>query len=155
MTTIILLFLVGVALLAADVFVSSFLLAALGGVVMLGGCGIAYQDYGLAGALLALAVSLVLLGFTLYAELVILPKTRLGRGLVVQSTSGASSQPPLASADVVGKPAVALTTLAPSGYVLVEGRRYEAFCRSGHAPKGAALHVVDLDNFRLLVAKDE
>jgi membrane-bound ClpP family serine protease len=155
MVSILLLFLIGVALLAADVFVSSFLLAIFGGAVMLTGCGVAYRDFGFMGALLAVAIALALLGATLYVELVLLPRTRFGRGLVVQSTSGAASQPPLASADVVGRPAVALTTLAPSGYVLVEERRYEAFCRSGHAAKGAVLKVVGLDNFRLIVSKND
>jgi membrane-bound ClpP family serine protease len=64
------------------------------------------------------------------------------------------SQPPLANpGEVVGKAAEAVTTLAPSGYVLVEGRRYEAFCRSGHAPKGAALRVIGIDNFRVIVTQ--
>jgi membrane-bound serine protease (ClpP class) len=155
MSTILLLFLVGVALLAADVFVSSFLLAVLGGFVMLAGCGVAYQDFGALGALLGAGVALILLGGTVYAELVLLPKTRFGRGLVVHSTSGAESQPPVASNDVIGKTAVALTTLAPSGYVLVEDRRYEAFCRSGHVPKGTSLRVLGLDNFRLIVSKTD
>ncbi len=146
---------VGIALLAADVFVSSFLLAIFGGVVMLAGCGVAYRDFGVLGALVAGAVALALLGGTVYAELVLLPRTRFGRGLVVHSTSGAATQPPLASADVVGKPAVALTTLAPSGYVLVDERRYEAFCRTGHAAKGAALRVTGTDNFRLIVSKND
>jgi membrane-bound serine protease (ClpP class) len=53
---------------------------------------------------------------------------------------------------VVGRPAEALTTLAPSGYVAVDGRRYEAFCQSGHAAKGATLRVVGVDNFRLIVS---
>jgi len=69
------------------------------------------------------------------------------------STSG-TPQPPPAQADaVVGRDASALTTLAPSGYVLVGGQRYEAFCRSGHAPAGAALRVVGVDNFRLIVSQ--
>ena len=78
----------------------------------------------------------------------------MGKGLVVESTSGSSSQPPLAKdAAVVGKQAIADTTLAPSGYVLVDGQRYEAFCRTGHVARGAALRVVGMDNFRLIVAK--
>lgn len=153
MSTIVLLFLVGIGLLAADVFVSSFLLAICGGVAMLGGCAFAYESYGVLGAGLAAAAALVLLGGTIYLELVVLPRTRFGKGLVVESTSGASSQPPVAQADIVGKPAQALTTLAPSGYVLVEGRRYEAFCQAGHVPKGTELKVIGLDNFRLIVAK--
>jgi membrane protein implicated in regulation of membrane protease activity len=54
---------------------------------------------------------------------------------------------------VVGREAVAETTLAPGGYVRIEDRRYEAFCRSGLAPVGARLKVVGLDNFRLIVSK--
>jgi membrane-bound serine protease (ClpP class) len=54
---------------------------------------------------------------------------------------------------VTGREATALTTLAPSGYVLVDGRRYEAFCQSGLAAKGSVLRVVGTDNFRLIVTK--
>lgn len=153
MSLILLLFLVGIGLLAADVFVSSFLLAACGAVAMLAGSVVAYGRFGPFAAAVAAFAGLGLLGGTIYVELVVLPKTRFGRGLVVQSTSGAASQPPLASGDIVGQTAEALTTLAPSGYVIVAGRRYEAFCQSGHAPKGAALRVIGLDNFRLIVTK--
>lgn len=150
MSLILLLFLIGVGLLAADVFVSSFILAACGAVAMLAGSIVSYERFGPFAAALAALAGLVLLGGTIYLELVVLPKTRLGRGLIVESTSGKASQP-LASADVIGQPAEALTTLAPSGYVLVGGRRYEAFCQTGHVPKGTALRVVGLDNFRLIV----
>jgi membrane-bound ClpP family serine protease len=153
MTAIILLFLVGAVLLAADIFAASFLLAVLGGAVMFAGCAVAYRDFGAWGALVAAPAALVLLVGTIYLELFILPRTRFGRGLVVQSTSGDASQPAVASPDVVGRDAVALTTLAPSGYVLVGGRRYEAFCQSGHAAKDSALRVTGLDNFRLIVSK--
>jgi membrane-bound ClpP family serine protease len=54
---------------------------------------------------------------------------------------------------VVGKVGEAATTLAPSGYVLIEGRRYEAFSQSGHMDRGTALKVVAVDNFRLIVTK--
>jgi len=153
MIAIILLFLVGVLLLASDVFVASFILAIFGGVVMLAGCAVAYRDFGAWGALVAGPVALALLGGTVYVELVILPRTRFGRGLVVHSISGRGDQPAVAPAEVIGRPAVALTTLAPSGYVLVDGRRYEAFCQSGHAAKDAELRVTGLDNFRLIVAR--
>jgi len=154
MTLILLLFIVGIMLLAADVFVSSFIMAAVGGVALLAGCVIAYRDFGVLAAGLAAFAAVALLGGAIYVELVLLPRTRLGRGLVVESTSGSSSQPPVApSAAVVGRPATADTTLAPSGYVLVDGRRYEAFCRTGHVARGEALRVVGMDNFRLIVSK--
>jgi membrane-bound ClpP family serine protease len=154
MTTILLLFIVGIMLLAADIFVSSFIMAAVGGVAMVAGCVIAYRDFGVLAAGLAGVAALALLGGAIYIELVLLPKTRMGKGLVVESTSGSSSQPQIApGAGVIGKPATADTTLAPSGYVLVDGRRYEAFCRTGHAARGDALRVIGMDNFRLIVTK--
>jgi membrane-bound serine protease (ClpP class) len=90
----------------------------------------------------------------LYLELVILPRTAFGRKMIVQAKVDATSQPPIARLEaVMDKPAEALTTLSPSGYVLVEGHRYEAFCRSGQVPKGAMLRVVGVDNFRLIVTQ--
>ncbi len=154
MTLILILFIVGIMLLAADVFVSSFVMAAVGGVAMLAGCAVAYRDFGVLAAGLAGVTAVALLGAAVYIELVLLPKTRLGRGLVVESTSGESAQPLVApGTEVVGRPAMADTTLAPSGYVLVDGRRYEAFCRTGLAARGDSLRVIGMDNFRLIVTK--
>jgi membrane-bound ClpP family serine protease len=154
MNAVILLFLLGVVLLAAEVFMPGAVLGVLGGIAMLAGCIISFRVFGPAGGTAATVFALTLLSLTLYLELVWLPRTRLGRRLVVQSASDATSQPPLAEpGTVVGKAAEAVTTLAPSGYVVVEGRRYEAFCQSGHVAKGAVLRVVGLDNFRLIVTK--
>jgi membrane-bound ClpP family serine protease len=153
MTTILLLFAVGILLLALDVFAGSFLLAAIGAAVMAAGCALTYRHSGSFDAGLAGLTAVFLLGGTVYLELFILPRTRFGRGLVVHSTSGTAQPAPALAEAVVGREASALTTLAPSGYVLVAGQRYEAFCQSGHAPLGAVLRVIGVDNFRLIVAQ--
>ena len=154
MNAIVLLFLLGVLLLAGEVFMPGAVLGIIGGLCMAAGCVISFIQLGTGGGTVATVVALVLLALTLYAELVWLPKTKFGKRLVVHSTVGATSQPPLADKEsVVGKAAEAVTPLVPSGYVLVEGRRYEAFSQSGHAAKGAQLRVVGLDNFRLIVTK--
>ncbi len=153
MNAIALLFLVGVLFLAAEVFVPGAVLGILGAVAMAGGCGIAFVRLGAAGGAVATVSAIALLGFTLYAELVWLPKSRLGKGMIVESSVAAQSQPPIALADIVGKAAEAETPLVPSGYVLVEGRRYEAFSPAGHVAKGALLRVAGQDNFRLIVTK--
>lgn len=154
MNAILLLFLVGIVLLAGEIFTPGLILGVLGAVAMIAGCGLAFSQFGpVAGGLAALA-AVLLLGLTLYLELVWLPKTHFGRKLVVHSTVSSTSQPmPAAAVAVMGKTAEAVTTLAPSGYVNVDGRRYEAFCQSGHAAKGAVLRVIGLDNFRLIVTK--
>jgi membrane-bound serine protease (ClpP class) len=154
MNLVLLLFLLGALLLAGEVFVPGAVLGIIGGVSMFAGCILSFVHFGTYGGLLATAIALGLLGLMLYVELVWLPKTRFGKRLVVQSKVDATTQPPLAeSSAVVGKPAEAVTPLVPSGYVLVEGRRYEAFSQSGHVTKGATLRVVGLDNFRLIVTK--
>lgn len=151
MNAVILLFLVGILFLALEVFMPGAVLGILGVVAMVGGAVLSFNLFGLAGGLAASAVALLLLGLALYLEFVLLPKTRLGGKLFVKSTVSSTSQAPIGSDEMIGKQAEALTTLAPSGIVTVDGRRYEAFCRTGHAPKGALLQVAGRDNFRLIV----
>ncbi len=154
MNAIIILYVIGALLLAAEIFLPGAIAGIIGGIALLAGSALSFREFGLGGGLAASSGALVLLGLMLYLELVVLPRTAFGRKLVVQAVVGATSQPPLASMkDVVNKSAEALTTLAPSGYVLVEGRRYEAFCRSGHVVKGATLRVVGVDNFRVIVTQ--
>lgn len=154
MNAILLLFLIGVLLLAGEVFVPGAILGIIGALCMMVGCVLSFTNFGMAGGLFATGVAVVLLGLMLYIELIWLPKTRVGKKLIVQSTVSTTSQPPLAELQaVVGKDAEAITPLVPSGYVLVEGRRYEGFSQSGHAPKGARLRVIGLDNFRLILTR--
>ncbi len=156
MNTILLLFLTGVVLLGFEVFVPGAILGSIAGVLMIAGCVLAFIDYGVTGGVLALAVAVVLIGGLLWFEFKILPKTALGRRLFLNDVSTGSSQPAVAvAADVVGHEAEALTALAPTGYVSVDGQRYEAFSRAGFAEKGARLTVVGVDTFRLIVQPSE
>ena len=154
MTAIVLLFVVGSILLAAEVFLPGGIAGVLGGTSLLAGSVLAFTEFGSGIGLLATLGALALLGAMLYAELVWLPKTRVGRTMLVESAiEGQSQAAPAIASEVVGRDAVALTPLVPTGFVSVGGKRYEAFCRSGHAPSGATLRVIDLDNFRLIVSE--
>ncbi len=154
MNAIIILFIIGALLLAAEIFLPGGIAGILGGLALLVGSILSFGEFGFTGGVVASGAALGFVAAILYVELVILPKTAFGRKLVVHATVDATSQPPVASFEAVkDKPAEALTTLSPSGYVLVDGRRYEAFCRSGHVPKGTALRVIGVDNFRLIVTQ--
>ena len=154
MNAIVILFAVGALLLAAEVFLPGVIAGILGAIALLIGAVLSFGEFGAAGGLGASALAVGLVALMLYLELVVLPKTAFGRKLVVQAKVDATSQPPVADlASIIDKPAEALTMLAPSGFILVEGRRYEAYCRSGQAPKGTALRVVGLDNFRVIVTQ--
>jgi membrane-bound ClpP family serine protease len=154
MTTILLLFIVGSILLAAEVVLPGAIAGILGGITLFAGAALAFSTFGPGIGSLASLGAIGLLAVMLYAELVWLPRSRVGRQMVVETAIDSQSQPPPALAiEVVGRPATALTTLAPSGFVNVGGKRYEAYCRSGHAARGASLTVVDIDNFRLVVTE--
>lgn len=153
MNLIALLFLLGLVFMFFEVFTPGPVFGILGGLALIGGVVIAANTYGAGGALIAGVVAIAAVCGTLYAELVWLPTTRFAQKFSVKSTSGTTIRQQDVAADVVGKTAEAVTTLAPSGYVRVDGRRYEAFCQSGHAERGAVLRVTGLDNFRLLVTK--
>ena len=151
MNIILLLFLLGLVFLFFEVFTPGPIFGILGGLTLIGGIAMAFTNYGGSIGLLTAVGAIVAVGATLYAELVWLPKTRFAQKLSIKSTSGSIDRLP--PGDVVGKTAEALTTLAPSGYVLVEGRRYEAFSQSGHVARGEQLLVAGFDNLRLIVTK--
>ena len=69
----------------------------------------------------------------------------------ITGTAGSAERAAVEAA-LVGREAVAVTTLAPSGYVTIDGKRHEAFCRSGFAESGTMLKVVGKEAFRLIVS---
>lgn len=152
MNTIVLLFIIGLILLGFEVFVPGAILGIIGGLILASGCVMAFMQHGADGGVLAVAIAGGLTGLLLYFEFRILPRTAMGRRLFLHSAV-TGRNPDVAQPDVVGQPAQAVTVLAPSGYVLVNGRRYEAYSQSGYVPSGASLRVVALDNFRLIVTQ--
>ena len=153
MTAIIFLFAIGAILLALEVIVPGAILGIIGGVAILAGVVLAFDQYGFEGGGLAAVAAVILTGVTLYLEFVLLPRSRLAKTFSMTATVSGTSQPALADRTVIGKTVVAVTPLAPSGVVELDGRRYEAFARTGHVPVGTRLDIIDLDNFRLVVSK--
>ena len=152
-TTVTLLFTVGLVLLAFEVIVPGAILGVIAGGLMLGGVVLAFVEHGSSGGLLALAVAVGAVATVLYFELRILPRTRVGKRMFLEKAIDGVSQPPVAekSADVIGRDAVAITALGPTGVVEVEGRRYEARCESGFAAEGSRLRVMRIETFQLVV----
>jgi membrane-bound serine protease (ClpP class) len=121
---------------------------------MLAGCVTAYMRYGTGGGTVALVSALLLALLALYIEFRVLPKTAIGRRVFLTSEIKSSSSPLGEEArDLIGKSATSLTMLSPSGYVSVDGKRYEAFCQTGQVPAGTLLDVISADNFRIIVSE--
>jgi membrane-bound ClpP family serine protease len=152
MMLILALFAAGVILLALEVIVPGAILGITGGVFMLIGVIVSFEQHGAGGGALATGAAMIAVAVTLYLEFVLLPKSRIAKTFSMTATVDGRSQPAIADRAVIGRTVTAVTTLAPSGVVELDGRRYEAFSRSGHVAAGAQLSVVDLDNFRLIVS---
>jgi membrane-bound serine protease (ClpP class) len=113
---------------------------------------VAFREFGPDGGMIATGIAAVIGALTLYLEFSLLPKSRLARALSMAETNSSRSQPSVADREaVLGRDAIAVTTLAPSGFVEVNGRRYEAFCQSGQVAAGTRLRVVDVATFHLVV----
>jgi membrane-bound ClpP family serine protease len=153
MSSIVLLFIIGLILLGFEVFVPGAILGIFGGLALLGGSIVAYLNYGVGGGLLAFSLALVLVATLLYIEFRVLPNTTLGRRLFLNASVTGRSNPPPPPEELVGQTGQAVTTLAPSGYVLVNGRRYESYSQSGYVTAGTSVRVVGQDNFRLIVTQ--
>ncbi len=154
MTLLILLFAIGILLIAAEVIVPGGILGTIGGLMMFGGCILAFMDFGGTGGFIAVLTALALGGLALYLEFSYLPKTKIGRRAFLNAqVTGVSQAIGGEASELIGKHAEAITLLSPSGYILVDGRRYEAFCQSGQAPAGSALEIIGADNFRLIVTQ--
>jgi membrane-bound ClpP family serine protease len=154
MTLIVLLFALGIVLLAVEVIVPGGILGSIGGLLMFSGCVAAFIRFGAGGGVLAVTAAAALSALAFYIEFRVLPKTSLGRkAFLTSEIKAVSSAFGEEARDLIGKSAKALTMLSPSGYIMVDGKRYEAFCQSGQVPAGTALKVTGADNFRLIVSE--
>ena len=147
MTTILLLFVLGIVLLFLDLFVPGIILSVAGTVAFLAGTRQAFIDYGITG------VGAALLAIMLYIEYGILPKTRFGKRFFLNAHVKGASQPASDMVVLTGRECVALTPLVPTGQVEIDGRRYEALSIDGQADRGARLKVTGTQNFSLTVTK--
>jgi membrane-bound ClpP family serine protease len=154
MTVVLTFFIAAVILVAAEIVVPGGVLGVAGGLCLLGGVIASYFHWGAVGGSVATGIALVIGCLTIYLEFVWLPKSRIARKFFMAETMTARTQPEIADRGaVVGREGVTVTTLSPSGYVELDGRRYEAFSQSGHLVAGARVKVQELDNFRLLVTQ--
>lgn len=150
MTMIAVFFVIGLVLLGFEVFLPGGILGVMGGLALLGGCAMAFVEFGLAGGLLAVLVVVVAVAVMLYFEFAILPKTAMGKRLFLRSAVAGTSSPQR-ERDFVGSLGITATALAPTGYITINGRRHEAHSRSGFLDEGVPVKVVGADNFRLIV----
>jgi len=153
MTTILLLFVLGIVLLALDLFVPGIILSVFGTIALLAGTARAFNEFGMSGGLLAFGIGMVLLAIALYVEYGLLPKTRYGKKFFLHNAIEGASQPAAEGAKLTGREGVVVTPLVPTGQIEIDGRRHEAQSLDGRLPAGTRVTVTGAQNFSLTVKK--
>ena len=152
MSLIILLFSLGLVLLALEVFIPGGILGIMGGVILFIGCACSFFILGTMQGLIAIAIALSA-GFVLfYIQFKILPNTRIGKRFFLnREISGSANTLEENTRDLIGKTATSVTVLSPSGYVQVDGNSYEAVSQSGQIPENTELLITSANSFQLTV----
>jgi membrane-bound serine protease (ClpP class) len=165
------LFAVGVLLLLLEIFVPSFGLITLCALACFGlSVWRAYDTAGPTAAIVMGAVAPVLALVILYVGLKYIPRTSVGRGLVLQHPSdGGAEMPPSTSETyrgtaqggtdeeemrpLVGKEGIAQSDLRPAGVAVVDGRRVDVVTEGGMIDAGGRVKVVAVEGNRIVVRR--
>ncbi|MBE2181122.1 MAG: hypothetical protein IAE97_11695 [Chthoniobacterales bacterium] len=149
---IIVLFVVGFLLIAAEVFVPGMILGALGFLCLLGTVALVYFQYGSSAGIFALFTvgGLAFVGFLLWLHL--FPRTFIGRRLMLRTT-----QPGTVSAQrvSVGETGRALTPLRPAGTARIGESRVDVTSLADFLEEGAEVVVVAVDGMRVVVRRKD
>ena len=150
MSLTILLFVLGLVFQDKEKILPGGVAGVVGGILMLTAVALVYSNHGASHGTMALAGAAVAGAGCIALELWWLPRSKWALRFTVRETSG-KPVPPVAPVVLVGKRGRTLTVLAPSGYVEIEGRSYEAISRSGVLQKGVPIFVESIDQFKVTV----
>ncbi len=147
---VVVLFVLGFLLLAAEVFVPGLVLGTLGLLLLAGAVALVFVHHGTIAGIFALLVvgGLTLAGF--FAWLWLFPRTVIGRKLTL-GTAVPSANPKAGRQDLLGRDGVALSALRPAGTAEVDGRRIDVVAEGAFIEKGATVRVVAADGMRVVV----
>ena len=153
MLTILLLLCAAALLLCLEAVLPGGILGSIGGLFLLVAIVFAYQDHGwLYAGLIALG-GIALTTAVFYVQLHVLPRTRFGKNIQLQTRSEGHSVDKLSALDLTGKTGRVLTRMAPSGMVQIGEQSYEARSESGLLETGETVEVTGTSSNRLTVRK--
>ena len=143
----------GLLLIAAEFFLPTVFLGFVGAAVSFAGIYLSAAAGALTCALFCVTF-LIVLALEFFAFRRLLPQTGIGRAMInVSSNDGAAVPAAAGFAVYVGKTGKAVTVLAPSGTVEVDGALLEAYSLDGFVERAAAVVVVEAGAGRVSVRR--
>ncbi|MBC2606364.1 NfeD family protein [Pelagicoccus albus] len=147
------LIILGLGLVMLEIFIPGGIVGIFGGLSLIAAVGFAYDGYGAEGAIIVFLIGLAGLVACLWFEFKVLPKTPAGKKFFLQDKVDGISQNAVGDESMIGKECSTATAMAPSGYILCEGKKMEAVSCSGFIEKGAAVKIESFDQFKVTVSK--
>ena len=143
----------GLVLIAAEFFLPTVVLGFLGAVIAFAGSYFsAAAGAGVCAAFSAVFLAVLALEFFAFRRL--LPRTSIGRSMInVSSNEGAAVPAAAGYAAYVGKSGKAVTVLAPSGTIEIDGALIEAFSLDGFVERDSVVIVTEAGAGRVTVRR--
>ena len=148
-------FVVGSGLVIVEAFIPGFGIAGVSGIVLeIVAIWATWKLYGVAGAMIALAAVLVLIGLAIFLSYRSAMKGRLSKShLVLRDTENSDGK---ATAEQwIGCEGVVVTSLRPAGFVEVGGRRLSAASTGDFIEKGSAVLITGTEGDHYTVRRKE
>lgn len=150
---VLLLLVVGLALLVAEVMLVSFgVILALAGIALLSAVFVAFQSSVTFGAIIV-GTEAVLTPLVLMASFKLLPKTKLGKELILDGTAGTAAAADPGLTALLRKEGVTLTALRPAGYARIDGRKVDVTTRGEMLDADVPVVVLDVSANRVVVGR--
>jgi membrane-bound ClpP family serine protease len=142
---------VGLLLIAIEVFVPGGVLGVMGVFFLLAAVVAGFFAFGAQGGFLAAIAVVVAGGIFLALWIKMFPKTGVGKLLTLQSDGKAFKSGPPELAALVDKEGVAQTDLRPAGMAVLDGQRRDVVSESGYIARGAKVRVILVQGSRVVV----
>lgn len=154
-TTIAILIVAGLVLIAVDFYLPGFVLGSIGVVLMLVAVRICFNlTNSLNKAIILFCVEVALGIGAGYASIKLFPKTAAGKKMILGETqTGVRAQSSKQHDDWVGREGVAQTVLRPAGVAMIDGKRLDVVAESGMIESGSLIKIVAVHENRLVVKK--
>jgi len=148
------LLLLGIVALFVEAFVPSAGMITVIGLCSVVGAVVLAFNLGNQAGVIFLGLSIVLVPASLILAFSLLPKSRWGKRLSLQTTqtpeSGYVAQD-LREQQLIGKSGVATSMLRPSGTATIDGRRYDVITEGEMIESGTAIEVRSVEGNRIVV----
>ena len=143
--------LIGLMLLAIEVFVPGGVLGGFGALSLLVAVGAGFAAFGPQGGSLA-AVGLIVFGGLFFAIWIrIFPSTPMGRVLTLKKSGQDFKADPATSPVTLGSTGIAHTHLHPAGIALLGGTRVDVVAEAGFISEGTPVKVIKIEGHRVVV----